>query len=99
MLFKTTCPIFNSVDTEYSYQEKYVRTRSPARLEHGQLKPHLHALKNQRGMSKYAQRDQIISVRHYPFTRPKQEGFFLVGYGSNFYIGTPNFHLFFSLEK
>ena len=36
MLFQTTSSIFNSIDIEYSYQEKYVRTQSPARLEHGQ---------------------------------------------------------------
>ena len=32
-----TSPIFNSIDIEYSHQEKYVRTQSPARLEHGQF--------------------------------------------------------------
>ena len=37
MLFQMTCPIFNSIDNEHSYQEKNVRTQSPARLEDGQL--------------------------------------------------------------
>ena len=35
------CPIFNSIDIEYSYQEKkYVRTQSPARLERGKYGPY-----------------------------------------------------------
>ena len=37
MLFNMTCSIFNLIDIEYSYQEKYVRTQSPARLEHDQF--------------------------------------------------------------
>ena len=37
MLFQMMCPIFNSIDIEYSYQEKkYVHTHSPAYLEHDQ---------------------------------------------------------------
>ena len=37
MLFQMTCPIFNSIDFEHLYQEKYVHTQSPARSEQGQL--------------------------------------------------------------
>ena len=39
MLFQMTRSIFNSIDIECSHQEKkYVRTQSPARLEHGQFR-------------------------------------------------------------
>ena len=43
MLFQMTCPIFNSIKIEHSYQKKYVRTQSPARLEHGQWRKVLYS--------------------------------------------------------
>ena len=38
MLFQMTCPIFNSIDMNVRTKKKYVRTQSPARLEHGQFR-------------------------------------------------------------